>query len=57
MSFLKFGPGHPKSPSRPILRLRYLENLKYNVKRTCIFHLIFVGILPILTLVVKNKGW
>ena len=35
---------------------KYLENLKHNVKRVCIFHLILVGILSILILSVKNKG-
>ena len=33
---------------------KYLQNLKYNVKRGCIFHLILVVILLILTLSVKN---
>ena len=34
---------------------KYLQNLKYNVKWTCIFHLILVGILSILILSVKNR--
>ena len=33
----------------------YFQNLKYNVKRTCIFHLILVGILSILIMFVKKK--
>ena len=35
---------------------RYLQNLKYIVKKVCIFHLILVGILSILPLSVKNRG-
>ena len=35
---------------------KYLQNLKYNVERASIFHLILVGILSILTLSVKNRG-
>ena len=35
---------------------KYLQNLKYNVKRTRIFHLILFGILSILILSVKNSG-
>ena len=34
----------------------YLQNLKYNVKSGCIFHLILVGILSISLLSIKNKG-
>ena len=34
---------------------RYLQNLKYNVKRARIFQLILVGILSILILSVKNR--
>ena len=34
----------------------YLQNLKYNVKGACIFHLILVDILSILILSVKNRG-
>ena len=34
---------------------KYLENLKYNVKKVCSLHLIFVGILSILILSVKNR--
>ena len=34
----------------------YFQNLKYDVKRACIFHLILVGILSILILPVKNRG-
>ena len=33
---------------------KYLQNLKYNVKKGCIFHLILVVILLILILSVKN---
>ena len=33
-----------------------LQNLKYNVKKLCTFHLILVGILSILILSVKNRG-
>ena len=36
---------------------KYLQNLKYNVKRACIFHLILVGIPSSLILSVKNRGW
>ena len=32
------------------------QNLKYNVKRACIFNLIFDGIPSSLVLFVKNKG-
>ena len=32
---------------------KYLQNLKQNVKRTCVFHLILVSILSILILFVK----
>ena len=35
---------------------KYLQNLKYSVKRACIFLLILVGILSILILSFKNKG-
>ena len=36
---------------------KYLQNLKYNVKRACIFHLILFGILSIASIFsVKNKG-
>ena len=35
---------------------KYIQNLKYNVKRTCIFHLILVSILSILILSVENRG-
>ena len=34
----------------------YVQNLKYNIKGACIFHLILAGILSILILSVKNKG-
>ena len=33
----------------------YLQNLKFNVKRACIFHLTLPGILSILILSVKNR--
>ena len=36
---------------------KYLQNLKYNVKKICTFHLVLVGILSILILYVKNRGW
>ena len=36
---------------------KYLQNLvKYIVKRVCIFHLIWVGILSILIFSIKNRG-
>ena len=35
----------------------YLQNLKYNVNSRRIFHLIFIGILSILILSVKDGGW
>ena len=35
----------------------YLQNLKYNVNSGCIFHLILIGILSILILSVKDRGW
>ena len=34
----------------------YVQNLKYNIKEACMFHLILVGILSILILSVKNRG-
>ena len=34
----------------------YFQNLKYNVKKECIFHLLVVGILSILILSVKNRN-
>ena len=39
-----------------IIYKKYLQNLKYNVKRACVFLLIMVGILTILILSVKNRG-
>ena len=34
------------------------KNLKYSVKRACLFHLNLVGILSILILLIKNRaGW
>ena len=33
-----------------------LQNLKYNLKKVCIFHLILVGILSILPLSIKYRG-
>ena len=33
----------------------YVQNLKYNIKGACIFHLILVGILSILILSIKNR--
>ena len=35
----------------------YLQNLKYNVKRACIFHLILLGIPSSLILSVKSSGF
>ena len=34
---------------------RYLQNLKHNIKRRCIFQSILVGMLFILTLSVRNR--
>ena len=33
------------------------QNLKYNVKNACTFHLILIGIPPGLTSSVKNRRW
>ena len=35
---------------------KYLQNLKYNVEKAFIFHLILVGVLSILILSIKNRG-
>ena len=35
---------------------KYLQNLKYNIKRECIFHSILVDISFVLILSIKNKG-
>ena len=35
---------------------KYLQNVKYNVKRACIFHLIFVSVLSNVILSGKNRG-
>ena len=35
---------------------KYLENLKYNVKEACIFHLILVGIPLSSILSIKKRG-
>ena len=35
---------------------KYLQNLKYNVKKVCIFHLILVGIVSILILPHEEQG-
>ena len=35
---------------------KYLQNVKYNVKQVCVFHLILVGISSSLILPVKNVG-
>ena len=35
--------------------MKYLQNLKYSVKKVCIFYLILVGILSSLRLSVKNR--
>ena len=34
----------------------YVQNLKYNIKGACMFHLILVGILSILIFSVKSRG-
>ena len=39
-----------------ILCKNYLQNLKHNVNRGCIFHLILVGIPSTLILSIKNRG-
>ena len=39
-----------------ILCKKYLQNLKYNVNRGCIFHLILVGIPSTFILFFKNRG-
>ena len=39
-----------------ILCKKYLQNLKYNVNRGCIFHLILGGIPSTLILPIKNRG-
>ena len=36
---------------------KQLQNVKYNIKRTCIFHLILFGIISILILFVRTRGW
>ena len=38
------------------LTKEYLQNLKYNIKRGCIFHWILVGIPFVLILSVNNRG-
>ena len=38
------------------LTKEYLQNLKYNIKRGCIFHSILVGIPFVLILSVNNRG-
>ena len=40
-----------------MVRSTYFQNLKCNVKKTCIFHLIVVGIPSGLTSSVRNSGW
>ena len=35
---------------------KYLQNLKYNIKRECIFYSILVDISFVLILSIKNKG-
>ena len=35
----------------------YLQNLKCSINSWCIFHLILIGILSILILSVKDRGW
>ena len=39
-----------------ILCKKYLQSVKYNVNRRCIFHLILVGIASTLILSIKNEG-
>ena len=39
------------------LTKKYLQNLKYNIKRGCIFRTILVGIPFLLVLSIKNRGW
>ena len=47
-------PGNKRSGGS-ILQIYIYQNLKYNIKGTCIFHLILVGILSILILPIKNR--
>ena len=37
------------------LTKKYLQNLKYNIKRGCIFHSVLVGIPFVLILSIKNR--
>ena len=39
------------------LTKEYLQNLKYNIKRGCIFLSILIGIPFVLILSVNNRGW
>ena len=39
-----------------LIRSIYLQNLKNNVRRVCIFHLILVSIPSIVILSIKNRG-
>ena len=39
------------------LTKEYLQNLKYNIKRGCIFHSILIGIPFVLILSVNNRAW
>ena len=40
-----------------VVRSTYFQNLKCNVKNTCIFHLILVGIPSGLISLVTNREW
>ena len=40
-----------------VVRNTYFQNLKCNVKNTCNFYLILVGIPPGLTSLVRNREW
>ena len=46
-----------KLPNGRIILNKYLQNVKYNVKRACIFYLILVGIPSSLPLSIKYRGW
>ena len=47
---------HQGASAKNLNTLKYLQNLKYNVKKVCIFHLILVGILSILIVSIKEQG-
>ena len=40
-----------------VVRSTYFQNIKCNVKNTCIFHLTFVGIPSRLDSLVRNREW